>query len=247
MFESDIFDNYPNKQFFNPFKIEASEDRRIIKINWVAFPCHLKSMMCSDQFTYEMGDKNNFQSEYCEWSVERNTNGKIKKVIFTCDFLDLKNNNLNDLIKLASESTRIREMNGKFLIEQQALMRYGKYGDINKISEQLISSKINFLSQNKSMVSLLNPVSVYFDEFRAIGWRAPDKSNVATYFKIKNDGKTAIYEVPESKGFCVSDIKINGRNINYGSQIADFIRMKLYIIAQNIGKTELDIVKVNFS
>ena len=49
----------------------------------------------------------------------------------------------------------------------------------------------------------------------------------------------AVYEVPAVKGFTVSDIKINGLNIEFGSQIADFITIKLTGLASRLGKSNV--------
>ncbi|MFO1002309.1 MAG: hypothetical protein U0936_18435 [Planctomycetaceae bacterium] len=37
----------------------------------------------------------------------------------------------------------------------------------------------------------------------------------------------AVFEVPPDRDFVVGDIKIDGRNIQFGAQIADKIKMKL--------------------
>jgi hypothetical protein len=47
----------------------------------------------------------------------------------------------------------------------------------------------------------------------------------------------AVYEVPSAKGFVVGDIKINGKSITFGAQIADFITIKLTGLATQLGKS----------
>ena len=46
-----------------------------------------------------------------------------------------------------------------------------------------------------------------------------------------------MYEVPAAKGFVVGDIKIGGRPIEFGAQIADFIRIKLTGLATRLGQS----------
>ena len=46
-----------------------------------------------------------------------------------------------------------------------------------------------------------------------------------------------MYEVPAAKGFVVGDIKIGGQPIEFGAQIADFIRIKLTGLATRIGQS----------
>jgi hypothetical protein len=45
----------------------------------------------------------------------------------------------------------------------------------------------------------------------------------------------AVYEVPAGRGFVAGDVRINGRNIEFGSQIADFITIKLTGLATRFG------------
>jgi hypothetical protein len=47
----------------------------------------------------------------------------------------------------------------------------------------------------------------------------------------------AVYEVPAGHGFVVGDIRIAGRPIEFGAQIADFINMKLTGVGCRFGQS----------
>lgn len=154
-----------------------------------------------------------------------------------------RSNTLNAEVELAGGSSIVRIKDGKIVEEQQALIRCGSYGEPGRNSDPLIGAEVNALARKGAKVSLRDPIGLYFDEFQPDGWKTPDGSDPRSYWKIlRGNADTpvrAVYEVPEGKGFTVSDIKIKGKPIEYGSQIADFVRIKLIGIAQDFGKTEL--------
>jgi len=56
-------------------------------VSWLIFPNHLANL--NDEAKWAKADENhkrrNAQDEYCEWSVKKNQEGKIVKVVFTCE------------------------------------------------------------------------------------------------------------------------------------------------------------------
>ncbi len=148
-----------------------------------------------------------------------------------------RNNSLFAEIELAAGSSMVREVNGRILENQQELISCGRYGQPERNSDPHIGAQVNALTRQGAMVALKDPVGLYFDTFSPQGWKTPDGSDSRDYWKIvRGDEESpvrAIFEVPESKGFKVGDIKINGAPIQFGGQIADFVRIKLTGIAQN--------------
>ncbi len=49
----------------------------------------------------------------------------------------------------------------------------------------------------------------------------------------------AVYEVPADKGFTVGEITVDGKTIEFGAQIADFITIKLTGLATRIGRSTI--------
>jgi hypothetical protein len=81
-------------------------------------------------------------------------------------------------------------------------------------------------------VTLANPVGLYFDGLLTGGWETTDGSDPKSYWcclrGTEEKPVRAVYEVPADRGFVVGDITINGRRIDFGAQIADFITTRLW-------------------
>lgn len=80
-------------RFYNPTQITSNIPPAFVDISWPVFPEQLRKAD-SDEVRWKEADKNmerrNSQDEYCEWSVQRNTEGKITKVVFTCEFPEVR-------------------------------------------------------------------------------------------------------------------------------------------------------------
>lgn len=152
-----------------------------------------------------------------------------------------RNNTLSAEIELAGGASVVRKISGRILTEERELIDCGLYGGRERHSDPHIGAMVNSLTRQKADVTLQNPVGLYFNDLLTNGWTTPDGSNAKDYWKYirGNNGKhvRAVYEVPTSKGFVVGDIKINGRRIEFGAQIADFISIKLTGVAHRIGQS----------
>jgi hypothetical protein len=150
-----------------------------------------------------------------------------------------RNNTLSAEIELAAASTIVRRRDGVILTSEQDLIGCGRYGQPERHSDPHIGAVVNELARQKAEITLANPVGLCIAGLSVSGWEAPDNSNPLDYWKItrgtKEKALRAIYEIPSGKGFVVGDIKINGKNINFGAQIADFITIKLTGLATRIG------------
>jgi hypothetical protein len=98
---------------------------------------------------------------------------------------------------------------------------------------------VNALVRNKGRrVAVQDPVGLYIDGWDDTGWTKPDGSPVGNYWRIVRGvpGRAlrVEYEVPkdveEREGFVVGDIRIGGRPITYGGQIAEHMTSSLPIV-----------------
>jgi hypothetical protein len=152
-----------------------------------------------------------------------------------------RNNTLGAEIELAAAATIVRLRNGTPLTTEADLIACGLYGDPGRSSDPHIGAQVNALARAKHDVTLANPIGLCIAGLSVVGWTTPDGSPAGDYWKITR-GTTAkalraVYEVPSAKGFVVGDIKINGRPITFGAQIADFITIKLTGLATRLGKS----------
>ncbi|HEV7879405.1 hypothetical protein [Bradyrhizobium sp.] len=77
----------PREQFYNPTKVETAADAQRLDISWVAFPRNVTLGSVGDRQRWRRADASrDVQDEYCEWSIERDSQSdKITRVTFTCE------------------------------------------------------------------------------------------------------------------------------------------------------------------
>jgi hypothetical protein len=151
------------------------------------------------------------------------------------------NNSLSAEIELAAGSSVVRKIGGRFLTEARELVDCGKYGGAERHSDPHIGEQVNSLTRQKADVTLEDPVGLYFNDLLTTGWQTPDGTDPKSFWKYVRGqrGKCvrAVYEVPPDKGYTVGDITINGRPIEYGGQIADFVSIKLTGLATRFNQS----------
>lgn len=78
------FGEFP--QFYDPTATDTPHTARTATIVWVAFPARLLRGATSERQRWKLADSSrDQQDEYCEWSVERDEDGKITRVTFTSE------------------------------------------------------------------------------------------------------------------------------------------------------------------
>jgi hypothetical protein len=76
----------PREQFYNLTKMDTSQDATFQDVNWTAFPRQVRINSISNHQRWTRADSSrDVQDEYCEWSVTRGADGKIRRVTFTCE------------------------------------------------------------------------------------------------------------------------------------------------------------------
>jgi hypothetical protein len=154
-----------------------------------------------------------------------------------------RNNTLGAEIELAAAATIVRRRNGVVLTSAQELIECAQYGQAERHSDPKIGAVVNELARGKTDITLANPVGLCIAGLSVAGWETPDGSSALDYWKITrgtaDKALRAVYEVPAPRNFVVGDIKINGRKIEYGAQIADFITIKLTGLAARIGQSRV--------
>lgn len=152
------------------------------------------------------------------------------------------NNTLSAEIYLGGDATVLRTHNGKPVTDQQQLITCSQYGQPQRNSDPFIGFNVNQLVfKTGSFITFDNPVGLFFNSLDTAGWVTPDDADPAsfwTYTRGTSDRPVrAVYEVT-GKDYVVGDITINDSPIQFGGQIADFIKIKLTAVADalNLGK-----------
>jgi hypothetical protein len=84
-------------------------------------------------------------------------------------------------------------------------------------------------------VTLADPIGLYMVGWDDTGWTKPNGTPVGNYWRILR-GVTGMvlrleYRVPPGLGFVVGDVRIGGRRIEYGGQIAEHVTMAIRGVA----------------
>jgi hypothetical protein len=89
------------------------------------------------------------------------------------------------------------------------------------------SLDIGVLQRQGLSLTVGSPVGLYMVELDTTGFARPDGSPVGDYWTVVRGSAGAAlraeYAVPASEGFVVSDIRIGGRAIRYGGQLAEHV------------------------
>ncbi|UUU36113.1 hypothetical protein JIX56_43295 [Streptomyces sp. CA-210063] len=82
---AEVLHDSPRPQFYNLTKTDTATDAVQAAVTWTAFPNRLRSAI-SDRQRWQRADASrDVQDEYCEWSVTRDSTGRITRVTFTCE------------------------------------------------------------------------------------------------------------------------------------------------------------------
>jgi hypothetical protein len=152
-------------------------------------------------------------------------------------------NTLRAEIQLAADATVLRcapRSGGQVLTDPDALAVCAGYGGLNRASDPTIGASVNELAALGFAITLRNPVGLYIDHLDMSGWEGPDGNPVdPSWFQVVRGQRKmierAVFEVPASEGFTVSDITIGGVSIVYGGQLGEHMTVKLVGLASEPG------------
>ncbi len=151
-------------------------------------------------------------------------------------------NSLTAEIVLGGDGTVLRENEGRPVNNPDALICGTRYGGANRCSDPTIGATVHELAEIGCWVTLRNPVGLYMDHLDLTGITKPDGSPIDPgYFTVQRgdekDGliERAVFQVPAGEGCTVSDLRIGGRPIEYGGQLAKLMTVKLVGLAAEPG------------
>ena len=94
---------------------------------------------------------------------------------------------------------------------------------------------IGALARKPLSITLREPIGLYMTGYDDTGWTKPDGSPVDNYWRIVRGSPGRIlrleYQVPPGTGFVVGDIRIGGRRIEWGGQIAEHVTVTIAGVA----------------
>jgi len=98
-----------------------------------------------------------------------------------------------------------------------------------------LAMDMSSLSRKGLSITLREPIGLYIAGWDDTGWTKPNGAPTGNYWRITRGAAGVVlrveYEVPAAEGFVVGDIRIGGRPIEFGAQMAEHITVKVGGIA----------------
>ena len=139
-------------------------------------------------------------------------------------------NTLGAEIYLAAAATLLRNVAN---YNEQGMICCSSYGQPFRNSDPHIGFSANQFVKNLGLtISLADPVGLYIQEPDWSSYKTPDGTPASDFWTvIRGNGPNqilhAVFAVPPSKGYTVSDITISGHPIQWAGQIAQTFQIRL--------------------
>jgi len=154
------------------------------------------------------------------------------------------NNTLGAQVNIVSRSCILRVNRlGNPITDAQGLISCGRYGDEARQSDPSIGDAINRFSRENCFITIENPVGLYMSGIDWKGWETPDGTPADAFWTVLRGSQDAdqnksyivraVYSVPQSKDYTVSDIKIGGEQIEFGAQIAARLDVRVGVLVSD--------------
>lgn len=163
-----------------------------------------------------------------------------------CMHLTHPANTLGAEINLAARATIPRkDKNGDRVTEVRRLACSSNFGDVDRSSDPSIGQGVNLTvwpgatGAKARSITLSNPVGLYIDHIDP-DTITDDKGNPRPdWFRIvrgtEGRGLLAVFEAPPGATIGMDKIRVEGRAVNYGGQLAEQIQMVLYAKTADLG------------
>jgi len=108
---------------------------------------------------------------------------------------------------------------------------YEVLGLANTSVDPRVALDVGTLVRKGLSVTLRDPIGLYIADWDDAGWTKPNGKPVGDYWEIVRGRPGEVlrlkYEVPAKEGFVVGDIRIGGRPVEYGSQVAEHLTVTI--------------------
>lgn len=150
--------------------------------------------------------------------------------------LTQRSNNLRAAVALAAEATVLRRDSSGPVTHKQTLVVCGELGVETRSSDPSVAVVVNDAARQGHEITLTDPIGLYIDGLTTTGMTTPDRTDPETFWTVERGtvehAVRASFKVPDHLPYQVGDIKINGREIRFGAQLADRVRVRLDAIVK---------------
>lgn len=147
------------------------------------------------------------------------------------------NNNLIAAADLTARATVLRkDKDGKPVRHPQTLTTCGGLGDARRHSDPRIGSAVNDLVAKGFEITLADPPGPYIDRFETAGMVTPDGTDAREFWTVERGDADHVmrarFEVPTALGYALGDVKIGGKPIVAGAQLAERLSVRIEAVAR---------------
>lgn len=148
------------------------------------------------------------------------------------------NNSFEAAVNLTAVASWPRaDGDGRPITGEQALIACRSFGDSRRHSDPHIGAEINTLVRAGNEISFADPVGLYMDSIDQTDWETPDGTDAANWYRIVRGSRDymlrVVFEAPPSAAHVLGDVKIGGRKIQFGGQIAEKIQIRIRGVARS--------------
>jgi len=125
---------------------------------------------------------------------------------------------------------------GAPITDEQSLIACRQFGVAHRHSDPFIGGQVNQQVRLGNSASLGGPPGLYIDSVNFADITMPDGSDPIGLFTIQRGDDAHIMRlsvaVPDGAGFQLSDVLVRGQPLQFGSQIAEIMRIRLVALAR---------------
>ncbi len=153
-------------------------------------------------------------------------------------------NTIGAAVELVAGASVVRQNpDGSVKTGARELILCGRYGDPERHSDPTIGAEANELARVGHIIAMANPPQLAFESISFAGWEVPDgvaPQDCWSYTRGE-DGRAVrgVLEAPEGASFAAGDIRINSKELRFGGQVADGIRIKVTGLAHKLGQATI--------
>lgn len=147
------------------------------------------------------------------------------------------NNSFGAAVNLSAVASwpRVDEA-GNPITGEQPLIACREFGVPGRHSDPHIGAQVNEFVRGGNEISFADPIGLYIHQIDTSEWKTPDGKPASDWIHVVRG--TAEYRLrvvvraPNGSPFTVSDLKISGKNVRFGGQIAEKIRIRIRAMAR---------------
>lgn len=172
------------EQFYDPTQTETASGTEPTRIAWAAFPARLLRGSTSEDQRWAQADADrDEQDEYCEWTVERDPDGKLDRVTFTTEvgeyYAHLAERDPNVLLDLYHRNVDAR-------VGLDDLLVSGNYNFANVWNRSTSGRPAHLKQENNRLVAAVALVAEATVPRETHGFLVTTKQELATCAKLGN-------------------------------------------------------------